>query len=68
MRGIRGFDGHKRMKGCKHHIQVGTLEMSIASRVEVANMSDRRAGVRLLAVCLLFQSIRTVFADAGHES
>jgi len=37
--------------------------------VEPANMSDRRAGRRLLAgLPALFPEIRTVFADAGHES
>jgi hypothetical protein len=34
-----------------------------------SNMSDRRAGHRLLAgLSALFPKIRTVFADAGHES
>ena len=43
--------------------------MLIASRVEPANVSDRRAGARLLAgLGPLFPSIRTVIADAGHES
>jgi putative transposase len=67
--GIRGFDGHKRVKGRKRHILVDTLGMPIARRVEAANVSDRRAGARLLAgLDLLFPSIRTVIADAGHES
>ena len=67
--GIRGFDGHKRVKGRKRHILVDTLGMLIANRVEPANVSDRRAGARLLAgLNLLFASIRTVIADAGHES
>ena len=42
--GIRGFDGHKRVKGRKPHILVDTLGLLIASRVEPANVSDRRAG------------------------
>ena len=67
--GILGFDGHKRVKGRKRHILVDTLGMPIANRVEPANVSDRRAGARLLAgLNLLFASIRTVIADAGHES
>jgi len=32
--GIRGFDGHKRVKGRKRHILVDTLGLLIASRVE----------------------------------
>jgi putative transposase len=67
--GVRGFDGHKRVKGRKRHILVDTLGMLIASRVEPANMSDRVAGARLLSgLSPLFPRIRTVIADAGHES
>ena len=47
--GTRGFDGHKLVKGRKRHILVDTLGLPIANRVEPANVSDRRAGARLLA-------------------
>jgi putative transposase len=67
--GVSGFDGHKRVKGRKRHILVDTLGMLIASRVEPANMSDRVAGARLLSgLSALFPRIRTVIADAGHQS
>ena len=67
--GVRGFDGHKRVKGRKRHILVDTLGLPIANRVEPASISDRRAGARLLAgVGPLFLRIQTVIADAGHES
>jgi putative transposase len=67
--GVRGFDAHKRVKGPKRHILVDTLGLPIANRVEAANMSDRRAGARLLAgLAPLFPRINTVIADAGHES
>jgi putative transposase len=67
--GTRGFDGYKRVKGRKRHILVDTLGLMIANRVEPANMSDRRAGARLLAgLPPLFPRIDTVIADAGHES
>jgi hypothetical protein len=46
--GTRGFDGYKCVKGCQRHILVDTLGLPIASRVEPANVSDRRAGARLL--------------------
>ncbi len=70
-RGVaRGFDGHKRVKGRKRHILVDTLGLLITSRVgPPANVSDRRAGERLLAgLRPLFPAIRTVMADAGHGS
>jgi putative transposase len=67
--GVRGFDGHKRVKGRKRHILVDTLGMLIASRVGPANTSDRVAGARLLSgLSPLFPGIRTVIADAGHQS
>jgi hypothetical protein len=67
--GVRGFDGHKLVKGRKRHIQVDTLGLPIACKVEPANISDRRAGSLLLGgLGPLFPDIRTVIADAGHES
>jgi putative transposase len=67
--GVRGFDAYKRVKGRKRHILVDTLGLPITSRVEAANVSDRRAGARLLAgLGPLFPRIQIVMADAGHES
>jgi putative transposase len=66
---VRGFDGPKRVKGRKRHILVDTLGLLIASRVESAGMSDRRAGARLVAgLSPLWPTIRAVIADAGHGS
>src|SRR4029077_17107226 len=67
--GARGFDAHKRVKGRKRHILVDTLGLLVANRVEPADTSDRRAGAFLLGgLSALFPRIRTVIADAGHES
>jgi putative transposase len=67
--GTRGFDGCKRVKGRKRHIPVDTLGLMVANRVGPANLSDRRAGDRLLGgLSPLFPRIHTVIADAGHES
>ena len=67
--GIRAFDAHKRIKGRKRHILVDTLGLPITARVEPANISDRRAAPLLLGgLSPLFPNIRTVIADAGHES
>lgn len=67
--GRRGFDGHKRVKGRKRHILVDTLGLLVANRVEPAGMSDRRAGERLVyGLAPLWPQIRTIIADAGHES
>jgi len=67
--GIRGFDAHKRVKGRKRHILVDTFGLLIACRVEPADISDRRAAAQLLGgLGALFPNIRTVIADAGHQS
>jgi putative transposase len=67
--GVRGFDGHKQVKRRKRHILVDILGLPITNRVEPATMSDRRTGGRLLAgLAPLWPTIRTVIADAGHES
>src|SRR6476659_6011813 len=67
--GARGFDAYKRVKGRKRHILVDTLGLLIANRVEPADTSDRRAGALLLGgLSALFPRIRTIVADAGHES
>jgi putative transposase len=59
------FGSRLRLKG---HILVDTLGLPIASRVEPANISDRKAGYRLLSgLRFAFPNIRTVIAGAGHE-
>jgi putative transposase len=67
--GIRGFDAHKRVKGRKRHIVVDIFGLLIACRVEPADISDRKAAVQLPGgLAPLFPNIRTVIADAGHQS
>jgi hypothetical protein len=67
--GVPGFDAHRWVKGRKRHILVDTTGLPIACRVEPANISDRRAAsLPLDGLGPLFPDIRTVIADAGHES
>jgi putative transposase len=67
--GTRGFDVYKRIKGRKRHILVDTLGLLVANRVEPADTSDRHASALLLGgLRALFPRIRTVIADAGHQS
>jgi putative transposase len=67
--GTRGFDTHKRVKGRKRHILVDRLGLPFASRVEPASVSDRVAGHRLVGgLRFAFPDLRTIIADAGHES
>lgn len=63
--GVRGFDGHKRVKGRKRYILVNILGLPIASRVEPAKILDRKAGYRLPGgLRFAFPDIRIVIADA----
>ena len=51
------------------HILVDIFGLLITNRVKPANMSDRRAGGRLLAgLAPLWPTLRTIVADAEHES
>jgi putative transposase len=57
------------VKGRKRHILVDTLGLLVTSRCEPAGISDRRAGERLVyGLAPLWPRIRTIIADAGHES
>ena len=68
-RGVRGFDAHQRIRGRKRHILVDTLGIPIANRIEASNMSDRRAAAGLLGgLGPIFPTIKTIIADAGHQS
>ena len=66
--GVRGFDAHKRVMGRKRHILVDTLGLPIASRVEPAGMSDRRAGARLLAPAVGGQSSSGCWSSFAKET
>src|SRR5271165_5553585 len=45
-----------------------SLGLLVGNRVESADTSDRRPGALLSGLSALFPRIRTVIADAGHES
>ena len=66
--GVRGFDGHKRVKGRKRHILVDTLGLLLCVRVGPADEPDQQAGAALLAgLHLRWPTVRIVFADGGHK-
>jgi putative transposase len=67
--GVRGFDGHKRIKGPKRYILVDTMGIPIACRVKPANMSDQLGAERLPGgLGPVFPGIKIIMADAGHKS
>ena len=67
--GVRGFDGHKKVKGRKRQLLVDTLGFPLAGRVEPVNMSDKKAARYLVDdLSSLWPRIKTAIADAGHLS
>ncbi len=65
---MRGFDGGKKIKGRKRHVQVDTLGLLWGRVVTAANISDS-VGFRLCfaRVVLLLVSVVKVFADSGYR-
>jgi DDE family transposase len=61
--GVRGFDGHKRIKGRKRHLLVDTLWWKPPTSRIGAQGARSLAGLRSG-----FTRIRTVIADGGYES
>lgn len=66
-RGVRGYDGGKRIKGRKRHILVDVEGFLLATRVEPADISDSAAAVRLLTpLAGRFPRLSIIWADAGY--
>ena len=65
---MRGFDGHKRVKGRKRHIVVDTLGLLIASRVEPAGMLDGGPGQGWWPASRLYGPPSAPSSPTGHES
>ena len=65
---IRGFDGHKRVKGRKRHVATDTLGIPLMVKVTDANVSDNQIAVELLmAVFSWYITIQLVCADAAYR-
>ncbi len=50
MGGLRGFDGHKRVKGRKRHIVVDTMGLLMAVVVYAANAHESKTALKLLTI------------------
>ena len=44
---IRGFNGHKRVKGHKRYLLVDTLGLPVARQAEPNNLSDKKGGEKV---------------------
>ena len=66
--GVRGFDGHKRVKGRKRHILVDTLGNLLLLLVHTAGWSDLAGGTYLLLAALhRFCTLLKVWADKAYR-
>jgi len=64
-----GFDGGKKVKGCKRHILVDTLGLSLVIIVTPANEGDRNGLKRLLSDHFSngINRLRKIWADGGYS-
>ena len=65
-----GFDGNKRIKGCKRHTLVDTLGLLLAVVVTAANVDDRQGLVEVLERYLARggRRLRKIWVDQGYET
>lgn len=67
VRGPRGYDAGKNVKGRKRHILTDTEGHLVAAQVHTADIQDRDGAAPLLASARsLFPWLRHVFADGGY--
>ena len=74
-KGVRGYDGGKKIKGRKRHVMVATLGMVLKVKVLPANLSDREGGQQLLLELHAQYRLhaqyptlkRHLFADGGYQ-
>ena len=68
--GVKGFDGHKRIKGRKRHITVDTLGLVLVAWVTVANRHDVKAGKIVFKKLIKsgFDRLRILIGDSAYES
>jgi putative transposase len=65
---IKGYDGHKRVKGCKRHVLVDTLGLLLSVYVTLANTSDRIGAQCLLAGLQPLQPrLVLIWADGAYS-
>ncbi len=65
---IRGYDGHKNIKGRKRHLLVDTLGLPIASYVTSTDVHDTVGARKLLGGLAFFvPRLRKIWADAAYR-
>jgi putative transposase len=67
-RGLRGYDGGKKVKGRKRHLLVDTTGLLMQVLVHAANLQDHDGGKELLAPLKgLFPRMKLIWTDSAYE-
>ena len=67
-RGLKGYDGYKRLQGRKRHLLVDTLGMILEVELTAANVSDVHGGGQVLVRAQArYPRLATVWADLGYK-
>lgn len=67
VKGIRGYDAGKKVKGRKRHILVDTMGLLLLVVVHSANIQDRDGAKLVFQKALsLFPNLRLIWADGGY--
>ncbi len=67
-KGVRGYDGGKKVKGRKRHILVDTIGLLLMVVVHTADIQDRDGAKLVLEKAkLLFPRLRLIWADGGYR-
>ena len=66
--GIKGYDPHKKVGGCKRHLLVDTLGVPLSIYVTPANVRDHQ-GARLLLIGRkpLMSRLKKLWADGAYD-
>ena len=66
-RGVRGYDGGKRIRGRKRHIVVDVLGLLLVVIVHAAGIQDRDGAKQVLtALVARFPGLQLIWADGGY--
>ena len=67
--GVRGYDGHKKVKGRKRHVLVDTLGNLLEVMVSAANVNDRQGAKALLNKVerQIARRLLKIWADMGYQ-
>ncbi len=67
-KGIRGYDGGKKINGRKRHILVDTLGLLIAVVVHAADIQDRDGGLLVFErIKNVLSQLKLIWADGGYR-